>query len=458
MPTPEQTLAGFQAALASYQAYLRATGLQSDPSFVTDMANKYGVPVPTTFADGTPTGVVAPTGTTNWDQYRAFFPAMSDQEWAALVAAMPPDINVQEGFNWIQLAVNTGVSTRGQDLQHEIGLRTAAVNDKQAEINAQNAETDRLYKMGLLEEARASREQEAVLARELNALNKEIADMQHELGEAQLAEEVRRTGATLSASPRDVVEYEIWKRGGQEAETQPAAQTQPPVAAAAPAATAAYNPTTGAGTPVETGAARAVRTGVDKWGRPMTVGRAAQGKIVSPGLLQTGERGWEYVHAPAGTIIAPHAPGETKPTQEGGWRAILNQLRRTPVSQPRYSRPTRMVGGGTVGEGVHTDEQMRQYFESVLAGNVSLYNPNLGGAGVFGANVPTPNQMSRRRYGSMDVSQQDALQSLVSGGFQTEGGTRVGAGVDTYLDWLRQMQRSWIPGLAGAGQSVQYSY
>jgi hypothetical protein len=358
---------------------------------------------------------------------------------------------------------------RQADLNHEIDTLNAASTAKTAEVNAQSAETDRLYKMGLLDEARLSREQEAVLARELNALNKQIADMQHELGEAQLAEEVRRTGATLAANPRDVVEYEMWKRGGQATEipeVAPAAtesattQAYNPNATVAqpratvPATPAAYNPTTGGGIPVIPGTTQKKK----RAGGATGIMGAAKGKVVSPGLLQTGERGWEYVSAPTGTVVAPHAPGETRPTQEGGWRAILNQIRRTPVSQSRYSRPTSMVGGGTVGEGVHTDEEMRRYFESILAGNVSLYNPNLGGVGVFGANVPTPNQMGRRRYGMMDVSQQDALQSLVGGGFQTAGGQRVGAGVDTYLDWLRQMQQSWIPGLAGAGQSVQYSY
>lgn len=423
---------------------------------------------PTLPAEGAPGG-------TDWNAIRAFFPDLSDEEWDALMLVMPPDLNVQEGFNWIKLAVETGVAVRGQDLAYELGMANNEVAQIQAEAAALNAETNRLQALGLLEEARLSREQELLISRELNELNKYIAEMQNQVATLGLEIQERAYGAQLGAQPINTWEYEMWKRAGGTTAPVEIPEAPVPQEPVVPGAT----PTQGIPTPPTVpGAQRGLAVYSPKEGRApvRSVGKAPQ----AGELLQVGEGkgGWEYVHAPAGTVVAPRAKGETKPTQAGGERAISKQLaetpgrRASPASQGapqgkrvpygwmkrRQSGSVRqMQGGGYVDPGTHTDEEMAALLASALAGWPALWNPKLGGVGVFGEQIPSPGQVGRRQYYQMDPSGRDILASALKSGIVTPEYGQVG-GLGLVQDWLSQMQRSWIPGLEGVKKSVQYAY
>lgn len=115
-----------------------------------------------------------------------------------------------------------------------------------------------------------------------------------------------------------------------------------------------------------------------------------------------------------------------------------------------------MQGGGVIpGSDTHTDEEMAQWLAESIKGWPALYNPNLRGAGVFGSYIPGPQEMGRRKYYSMDPSEHSLLTSFLEAGLMMPSGER-GPGIAE--DWLRQMQRSWIPGLEGAKRSVSYAY
>lgn len=113
--------------------------------------------------------------------------------------------------------------------------------------------------------------------------------------------------------------------------------------------------------------------------------------------------------------------------------------------------------GGYIDPETHTDEEMAAAFASAMAGWPAMWNPGLGGIGQFGEVIPSPGQVSRRQYYGMDPSGHEMLKSHLASGFMTPEYGQIG-GESLVMDWLRQMQRSWIPGLEGAKRSVQYAY
>jgi len=321
-------------------------------------------------------------------------------------------LDVQPGIDWFDIAAGVGIREYEAGLQHEIQQGQLEINRLNAETNRLNAESTDFYNRGMLEEARLSREQAAVLERERMALEERLAQATNELTKIGLQQTERAYGAELGASPRNVVEYELWKRAG--GATGPIEIPEVPQLPGAQKGVSVFSP--------------------------------KSGKVTSPGLIQVGEGGeWEYLMAPAGTVVAPHAKGEKKATMEGGKKAIQKQ-----VSKAQYG----YVQGGT-----HTDEEMARMFASAMKGWPFLYNPNLRGqsAQFPGTYVPGPQEMSRRKYYLMDPTQRDILSSLISAGVGTPGGGQM-SGAGFLQDWLYSLQRSWIPGLAEAKRSPTYAY
>lgn len=111
--------------------------------------------------------------------------------------------------------------------------------------------------------------------------------------------------------------------------------------------------------------------------------------------------------------------------------------------------------GGYVDPETHTDEEMAEALASAIAGWPYLYNPELRGTGQFGSRIPGPQEMGRRRYYSMDPSGRDMLTSYLESGLLMPSGEYTSSIAE---DWLRQMQRSWIPGLEGAKKAVSYAF
>lgn len=483
------------------------------------------------------------------------------------------ELDVQPGFDWYELEVQAGVDTYIADLENEIAQDQNEINRMQAETNRLIAESNDFYNRGMLAEAEASRLQAAELERERMALEERLAQAQNELTRIGLEQTERAYGAQLSAHPVNIVEYEEWKRAGG-----PTGRIEIPQAPALP------------------GAKRGVAIFSPKGELQVEID-AEGNKVIPPGLITVGEDGWEYAYAPEGTVVAPHAKGERSPTMAGGYKAILEQLQKTPPgaqggmtrppvsgqrgatlpwgrfarlagtpaprvqgatrnrapmsrgagagrgarggaqrtyegwtpsyrrglpgrmgmpypaqpapgapvrrpyagpgpsgsgvpftpgpwtpidpghappseppsapsvgypippvispSKPLWSgKPRRMQSGGTTGQEIHTDEEMAAMLAGILEAAPTLYDPNLGGRGIYGAHVPRPGEVSRSLWSSMDPGQRYILESFLGAGIEMDG-ERTAIYVP---DWLQQMQRSWIPGLTGAGRAPQYAY
>lgn len=82
------------------------------------------------------------------------------------------------------------------------------------------------------------------------------------------------------------------------------------------------------------------------------------------------------------------------------------------------------------------------------------YNPALGGAGIFGSDIPSPNEFSRAQGGSMTDSELGILQSFLKAGVDMGNGKRVS--IDPG-EWLSQAEKSWIPTMSSIGQQVKYN-
>lgn len=517
MGTPMED-AAYQQALESYRVWCEAVGQMPDPAYLDQLAAAYnqlpagmvpstpqvpgaGAPaVPGAGAPAVPGGAAPqPTGSNpaagEWDieaLLRQSDPSLSDEEIAVLVPYVEQfGLDYVQGSAFIIELIRSGTEKYISDNLKEVGLMNAESNRISADAAAQNAETNRLYSLGMLEEAGLSRKQELLISRELNELNKYIAEMQNQVSTLGLQISERAYGAQLGAHPVNTVEFELWKRAGGSLEPVEIPEAPVPQEPVVPGATATQGVPTA---PTVPGAQRGLEVFSPKGRVP--VGTASPGE-----LHTTGEEGWEYLRPGPGTVVAPRAKGETRPTQEGGQQAINRQLGhrgggrfRSPYAEPHaggpYRQPTSVQAykpptsgggkrvpygwmkrrqalgfqgevpgaqGGYVDPGTHTDEEMAAAFASAMKGWPALYNPGLTGRGQFGERIPSPGQVGRRQYYSMDPSGHEMLKSHLASGFMTPEYGQIG-GESLVMDWLRQMQRSWIPGLEGAKKAVSYAY
>ncbi len=94
----------------------------------------------------------------------------------------------------------------------------------------------------------------------------------------------------------------------------------------------------------------------------------------------------------------------------------------------------------------YSDPELQAMVESITGTTGTLYNPKMGGVGAFGADIPSPNEMSRSRFQGMDETDLGVLGSFLRAGVEVEpGGPRVGLNES---DWLRQTKQSWVPTLS----------
>ena len=104
-----------------------------------------------------------------------------------------------------------------------------------------------------------------------------------------------------------------------------------------------------------------------------------------------------------------------------------------------------MLGGGQY-EGAppaYDDETAQTLANSLFGGQTGpMYNPNLGGEGVFGTNVLSPNKMSRGKIGAMSEGELGMLQSILKAGVDMGEGRRVA--IDP-SDYFTQVGKSWVP-------------
>jgi len=87
-------------------------------------------------------------------------------------------------------------------------------------------------------------------------------------------------------------------------------------------------------------------------------------------------------------------------------------------------------------------------------GQQALYNPALGGTGVFGAEIGGPQSISRAQAGQFSEQELGILSSFLRGGVETTpGGQRVSLDPGEYF---AQTERSFIPTLGSVGTPTQY--
>jgi len=82
-----------------------------------------------------------------------------------------------------------------------------------------------------------------------------------------------------------------------------------------------------------------------------------------------------------------------------------------------------------------------------------IYNPNLSGTGVFGAQIPAPNSLSRGEASQLTAAETGMIGGLLRAGIDM-GGKRVA--LDP-VDWFEQAEKSWIPTLAETTGGTRYS-
>ncbi len=98
----------------------------------------------------------------------------------------------------------------------------------------------------------------------------------------------------------------------------------------------------------------------------------------------------------------------------------------------------------------YDDETLQKVLSGLQnQGGQPLYNPRLGGTGVFGANIPSPNDISRSDANALTDSELGILSSFLRAGVQTgAGGSRVALDPQ---EFFAQTERSFVPTASGAG-------
>jgi len=93
--------------------------------------------------------------------------------------------------------------------------------------------------------------------------------------------------------------------------------------------------------------------------------------------------------------------------------------------------------------------------EGLYAGGQPLYNPALSGAGVAGAHVPGPQEVSHQTLLNMTPTEQAMFQGFLQAGVEVAPGKRVAINPQ---DWLQQAQRGFIPGVSEPSFTPTYNF
>jgi len=115
-------------------------------------------------------------------------------------------------------------------------------------------------------------------------------------------------------------------------------------------------------------------------------------------------------------------------------------------------------GGGTTGTTysaappAYADSTLQSVTAGIQNGGAD-YNPNLGGTGAFGATIKAPNQLSRAQALNMSPSEQQIMNSFLSGGINMGNGKLTS--IDP-TDWWAQQQKSQVPTLSSVGGGTRY--
>lgn len=104
----------------------------------------------------------------------------------------------------------------------------------------------------------------------------------------------------------------------------------------------------------------------------------------------------------------------------------------------------------------YSDQSLQELLSSLYSnvGQGALYNPNLSGQTVFGAQIQSPNSISRAEGVNLSDTEMGILSSFLRAGIDMGGGRRVALDPN---DYFQQVEQSWVPTLSSAGsQQTQY--
>jgi len=358
------------------------------------------------------------------------------------------------------LNVQPGLDAEHWEAEQELAIKiqtdTDEYNDGLLERGNLNADIERARiaaeqaeAAGVREDARLARELQDKLARDRMALDERLAILQNELEEAKLALQEKQWATGLASNPVDVVQYELYKRGGGAATPQ----GQSGMAVTAPAAT-----------PSAAASPQGILQAFQSRAPQVTAQPAPAVSTSIPGSAQTQDI-LKRFQAPSTRSRQGYGGSPVYGAKSGGEIKMLvgeavkgkpnpelleigkGRIKVTPVKSAQY-------GGELELPSAHTDQEMQDLMSGITNQPYTLYNPRLGGAtGVFGSYIPRPNEMPRRRFLGLDPNQLGVLQSFLSAGIDMGQGHRTAINPE---DWFQQMQRSWIPGVNTG--TPEYSY
>lgn len=147
--------------------------------------------------------------------------------------------------------------------------------------------------------------------------------------------------------------------------------------------------------------------------------------------------------------------------QPGAWDtaqqfAAGQQQAETPPSAINPSDLTNINGAPYAAPPPAYNDQTYQGLISNIQGQGQPeWNPGLAGQGAFGAQIVSPNRISRGLFSRFSPTDIGILNSFLRGGVSTQpGGPRVALKPE---DWWAQVQRSFVPTLSSVGSPAVYS-
>ncbi len=291
-------------------------------------------------------------------------------------------------------------SSRQDELNHQFQLQMAEQDQTlQAELQAKRISSAE-YMQG-----RDLAQSEAEFARKLASQQLE-ADRQFQLQERQQqldvvveARQERLLQAQLAANPQDFVAYEFYKRN---------------------------------------------------LGDPQDLALASKIQQASGGTVTGGASG-----TPSGTLsgtLSGTPSGTLSGTPSGTLSGTPSGTPSGTLSGTLSGTPSGTLSGTPFPDAppAYDDETLRKVLSGLQnQGGQPLYNPRLGGTGVFGANIPSPNDISRSDANALTDSELGILSSFLRAGVQTGAGdSRVALDPQ---EFFAQTERSFVPTASGAG-------
>lgn len=146
-------------------------------------------------------------------------------------------------------------------------------------------------------------------------------------------------------------------------------------------------------------------------------------------------------------------PGGTLP-QNAGWSvmAASNAAGGNPLAP---AQATAATSGSVGGQPAYDDPTLAGIANDIFGTGMpgSNYNPQLGGAGIFGSTIRAPNQVSRSEALGMSDSEKAILGSFLGAGVDMGSGQRTA--IDP-AEWWQQQQNSLVPTLDRASSRTSY--